>query len=475
MAYMRDNTGRRLDSFRVLDAAPFRVRDLPGVSDLSVMASPPTYTAGVSGAASAISSGVQYHPVNRGAFTYMGGNPTLDVENNMRINASAQIVGTAPPWACEFFLDDDRFEVCYKGASGSGNYRVLVDGQLTSASFIPFKADGGNYKDLFVFGSRARRRIRLEFEATFRFSGVIVSPTGWIVATPEEAISLVIGDSFTEPTIRGTGSFQHDGWVSVFGRGLGLRNMAPRGSGGTGYLNPGTGGRVKFRDRFLSDVVAFDPARVFFAGGINDANREGSSPSYTAAMTYAEALLLFDLAKSELPNAEIGVFSPWCATGVTGSLLAHSLAIKQAAEESGLPFYDLLGMTPDRLRVKTTLTAGISSGSSISVAHFIPQGAMVRVPTTTLSGGIAYRRVTGVSGTGPYTLTLDSAPGTLASGTAVETSGRPWSWGSGRVGATNGSGPNDLYISDDSTHPSPDGHAAAGRAAFQAYVSTLDL
>jgi lysophospholipase L1-like esterase len=56
----------------------------------------------------------------------------------------------------------------------------------------------------------------------------------------------------------------------------------------------------------------------------------------------------------------------------------------------------------------------------------------------------------------------------------VSTGARPWIFGTGKVGATNGSGNSDIYIGADGTHPPDAGHAYLARRAADAVVATLE-
>jgi hypothetical protein len=478
VAYMKDKTGRRLDSFEVVDTR-LRRRDVPSYSAYKVMATPPTYTAGAADAASAITSSFKIEPENRGAFTFLGGAPVrlASLNNNVGINTNSYL-GTAPFWSVEFHTDAPKIEIIQGGAGSSGRYRLIVDGQKTQADAIPARNSTSRFYDLYDWaGVRKMRHYRIEADTTFRFGGVNITKIDTIVRAADERPTIIMGDSFTEPSVRDNSAdpFVHDGWPGVFGRALGLRNCTPRGSGGTGYLNPGTAPRVKFRDRFMQDVVAFNPVRLFFAGGINDANRE---PTYTPQMAHDEALILFNMAKTELPNAEIAVFSPWCSRGSNASLWSFSAAIQAAATEAGLPFYDLLGMTRDEDRISTTLAAPITAPTtSISLTGAVPIGSVLRIGNTYSGSTTTFMQnaqVTAITGTGPYTVNLLSTfNGTAPIGATVVTSGNPWTYGDGRQGATTDNGPSDLTISDDTTHPTVLGHESAGLAALQKYVAKM--
>ena len=49
----------------------------------------------------------------------------------------------------------------------------------------------------------------------------------------------------------------------------------------------------------------------------------------------------------------------------------------------------------------------------------------------------------------------------------------PWFYGTGRIGATNGSGNSDLYISSDGTHPGPDGYAYLTARLAEAFKAQI--
>jgi hypothetical protein len=468
---------------------PLRGRDLAGVVERTVLATPPTYTAGVAGGATAISPVRTISPNDRAALTYFGGKPATSASINnfmgIGLDPAYPLQSTPPPWAAEFYSDTLNMEVVFAANSSVATcYRLVVDGQLTTAGtsgVVAGHADTAIYRDLYVFATTRMRHFRLEMDGGSRFAGLNVDSAASVTRAADEDFTIIVGDSFTEPTIRDTGiaTFsKHDGWAGVFGRAIGARNYMLSGSGGTGYLNPGSGGRVKLRDRFLTDVVAYNPKRVFFAMGINDANRE-VTPGYTAQMCYDECTTLFALAKSQLPYTDFNVSSPWTAKdGASSSIYAFTEAIAAAAAVARFTFFDVAAMVPRQHRVTTTLASQYTSGSSISTLAPVPVGASVIVGTpswgstpATIGGGT----VTGVTGSGPYAVSFGNAvaAGTIPAGSAVSTLGRAWTFGGGRQGATNGLGPSDVDISDDSTHPTVLGHKKAGRAAFQAYASQL--
>ena len=82
------------------------------------------------------------------------------------------------------------------------------------------------------------------------------------------------------------------------------------GVGATGYLNPSTGGKVKFRDRVQNDIINLNPDVVIVAGGINDHS------AYSAAAIQTEASLLFSTFETALPDVALIGLSPFWNKGV---------------------------------------------------------------------------------------------------------------------------------------------------------------
>jgi hypothetical protein len=465
-----------------------RLRTIPGFGGLPQTAvSPPVYTRGTAGGATAISGGVLTAASQADSFTDMGAISNADANGYYLSNNNAQsVTGSSEtnPWAREWYSDAPQLEVRLKG--GGGPYRLAYnDGTGWAYATSAALADPGGsstYLDLYDFtsvGGSKQRHFRLEMSGPFKFGGVYTGPTYALQRAAHDDAILFMGDSFTEPTFSDNTSpvlSGHESYAMLLGRALGYRNVWLSGSGGTGYLNPGTGTRFKFRDRVVADLINKNPQRWIIAGGLNDANREGSTPSYTAQMVHDEAVLLFNQIKAALPYSEGGVMSPFCSASPSVSLLAHRDALRTAATECGLPFYDILGCIPPSQRVVTTLAAAVtaSTATSISVNASIPYGTYVQIGTpawTTTPGAVSVKQSNGVTGSGPYAVTFAVQLGnTFSAGTPVIGYGFPWTTGQGRQGATTGSGTGDRFIGIDATHPTLLGHAALARACFAAML-----
>jgi lysophospholipase L1-like esterase len=359
------------------------------------------------------------------------------------------------------YADGTYLEIRGKGAGGKA--RVRVDGQLISATPTTFTNDGSTYLLPLTFGARAVRRITVEADSSFAFGGVRTNATDTIVPAPVASPRcIVLGDSFTD----GTGATaQPTNWVRRFAEAMGWPDTWASGLGGTGYLNPGSGGRVKFRDRVAADVIAYSPDVVIVAGGLNEVSGIGAA-TYTASQLQAEAVALFAQIKAGLPNALLVVVSPFWRNGVetynaagAGALLAARDAIKTAAVAAGAVFLDVLEL-PLAASVSTTLAASASSSATtVSLTDPVPIRSTIGIG----SGGTYERRVvTALSGTGPYSATVAALTSAHGSGEAVATVGASLWTGTGKAGATTGAGNSDLIVISDGTHPSQAGHELIG-------------
>lgn len=105
--------------------------------------------------------------------------------------------------------------------------------------------------------------------------------------------------------------------------------------GSTGYLNPGTPGRVNFQDRLEADVLAHQPDYVLFAGGINDNTITTNSAG--AAALQSACLNSYQIIQSNLPNCKIIVLGPfWPRSPNVPSIYLVNNAISNACQLAGI-------------------------------------------------------------------------------------------------------------------------------------------
>lgn len=431
----------------------------------AVMASPPTI--GALATSSAIASGKSWAstngPVTLDFFSYRAGGaiqvaggvfPDYNYVCSKSITNAADAAARAP-FCVDFVFSGTTLEVMFKGVTSS--LRIRVDGELVSATATAIGNTGSTYYLPVTFASRANRKISLEFSSNAMFGGVTTGPNDTIVRWKQPGPRcIVLGDSFTEGT--GADAGAASGWVRSFGESLGWADTWASGLGSTGYLAT-VSSKATFRQRVQTDLINQSPDAWVIAGGFND------YATYTGAQIGAEAALLFAQIKAALPNSAGIVLSPFWRSGVDNApytLWAARDAIKAAAVAAGLVFVDVLEMPLDGAGtpVSTTLAA-----SALASATTISSTARHRVGATVAIGSgaaLEHRVVTSSSGTGPYThgvaaLTYAHA----AAEPVVEVGACLWT-GTGRVGATTGTGNSDLLVSSDSTHPTQAGHDLLG-------------
>jgi len=234
----------------------------------ATMASPPTITD--SAGAITIGGAVRYDWTTSNKFLYLNGawavagagfpDDGYGIPSNTFYGGSTYVGSCG---AVEFDFPGDAFEVVVKGTGTK--YRVLVNGEVAGAS-PTYPADGGTKVFKVAFASSASRRIRIEASSNRAYFAAI-----WAASAPSKPSSysqrlIIIGDSFTE----GTGvTLVTDGLSVKIAQELGYKDFWNSGSGGTGWVNPGTG-RTSGFDRWTVDVVNRAPTMVILLLGLND-------------------------------------------------------------------------------------------------------------------------------------------------------------------------------------------------------------
>jgi len=458
-------------TYAPLPAAKFGTRrTLPRRSQVDVvMASPPTV--GALATATAIVSAIAWKPVGES-----GGSTALQTSRYFAYTQGAAIApyGTSSPNSLyvtsnsitgatnDTKMPSIGYEFEYSGAGAlellfkgiTSFYRLWVDGELVASAATSVGNTGSVYFLPVTFAARGQHRIRLD--STGVFGGVMTGPTDSVWAPEVRGPRVIVmGDSYTA----GTGS-NGDGvtnWVRKMASALGWPDVWSSGIGGTGYINPGGGGTVKFGDRVAADVIAYAPDLVIWEGGHNDT-------ASSAAAVQAAAAACFAQVAAALPSTRqivLGVLWNSGVEAVTTAVLDTDAALQTAAVVAGLPFIPFLTGPTDNAG-STTLSAQASSGATtVSVAAvFTPIRSTVEIDT----GAARERRiVTNISGVGPYTYTLNAAlSATHASGAAVTAVGANFWTGTGKVGTTTGVGNCDVIVSSDGTHLSQEGHDQLG-------------
>ena len=261
------------------------------------------------------------------------------------------------------------------------NFRVLVGGKIAGTASIPTDANWHYIK--VVFPVSATRRIRIEM-CGGKSKGLNVASTSEVTSTGRSyPLVTLIGDSFPE----GTGANQqYDGEGIAALRALGF-NPANASVGGTGLLNPGTGGRVNWQDsNRLADLAlngwtdaisgaASNPAMGVIMMTTNDvvaSSQWGGGASLQEAVNKA-LWTLIDHWNTQRPGKPLVVFGPsWPA----GDPVLDAYRLRDAGQEacwgaagSNVWFLDRLGpATFSRFGTNTFIsTTGTTTSGSTSI------------------------------------------------------------------------------------------------------------
>lgn len=333
----------------------------------------------------------------------------------------------------EFVHVGTSFELCFVAsfASSTNNLRILVDDRVVWSGSMPQATGNLHYLGLTFPGLRTRR-IRVE-GAHGRYRGINVANGAEIAATGRSyPLIAVMGDSFVEGT--GAAQFQDGEAVSLV-RCLG-GSIALGGVGGTGLLNPGTGGRVawtdpvRMTDLTMAGVVdalgaATAPMLGIVMMSLNDQGLANAfwSPfgsSFQDAIRN-RALALIDGWKAANPGKPLVVFGP---TWTSGTPLLDIYRLRDAAMEACWSESAANVWFIDRLSPATALRSGNRSFTSTTGSLTTGSAVIPGIPSTigvTVSAGIegagipAGARVVSVDSTTQVTI---SSPATVT-GTAT--------------------------------------------------------
>ncbi|MFA7287304.1 MAG: SGNH/GDSL hydrolase family protein [Melioribacteraceae bacterium] len=343
--------------------------------------------------------------------------------------------------------------------TANGLMMVKVDGEYTSLTPIAITGILYNYID---FGSVATRLVEVVLTSGL-FGGVYTGATDTISSAPAKGPkTVIVGDSFSGGTGTSAEMGLRGAFPAWFADLIGWDDVIVSGIGSTGYLADASGVATTYRQRVQHDVIDNAPDVIVFTGGYNDR-------AQTGAAIYAEACLLFKQVRDALPFAEVIVFSPFWYKGCTSfkSAAADIIPIRDALRDAAAlyscHFCDMLEMdlpigTP--LAAAGLLTSNITAGATTFVAD-----TLFAVPGT-VTIGTDRVRYSSVSGTGPFTYTLQSA-GTIyqahSIGDAVTPVGNSFWTGTGNAAVPTGIGNCDLITTSAvDIHPTDTGHRMIG-------------
>lgn len=321
---------------------------------------------------------------NTAKLTWVGG--TTDTDANLTYFARGAWYGVGRTFAynaIEFSHTGTQFELTLLASTlvAGVNFRVLVGGRIAGTAAITTDANWHYVKVAFPIS--ATRRIRLEM-CGGRPKGLNVTATSEVASSGRNyPLVTLIGDSFPE----GTGANQHyDGEGIATLRSLGF-NPANASVGGTGLLNPGTGGRVNWQDsNRLADLAlngwtdaisgtAPVPAMGVIMMSINDtvaSSLWGGAASLQEAVNKA-LWTLIDHWNTQRPGRPLVVFGP---TWPGGDPTLDIYRLRDAGQEacfgaagSNVWFLDRFGpATLSRTGANTFISsAGTTTSGSTSI------------------------------------------------------------------------------------------------------------
>lgn len=450
----------------------------PGTYPTPTTSTSMSSVSGTANAASAILSSVRFRMDTPGYFQYLGIDTPVFLSATDVYTSTGKFSKTIDsPWAAEFIFDTvdttGRFEVINLGKNAA--IRVVVNDQYltTTPTFKP-PSNGSVYNSLVVLGAPGIYKIRLEMDAGVAFRGINAGPTDTIRATNKKPFKIAIGgDSFTEPTVVDNTQITcgWDGYAQKLSYLLNA-NVISCGSGGTGYINPGSG-RYKMYDR-IDDMLSTNADVYMFALGINDYAND-------AAAISAQALSCFNAVRAYDKNAPIVVVSPFwkagCFTYPTNLLLTKDGIFNASSLVAGTYEIDVLTTYMDYNSSSTTGTLAFSASSgatTLSSTVSLPVNTFFRIGTGTNSEvrrvisntPVSNIYVLGFNGntfTGGGSVLINNH----AAGEVLTPVGPGIYSGSGRQGATVGNGNADRYTGTDATHPTVLGHFNIAQCLFK--------
>lgn len=372
-----------------------------------------TITVPAAGAVSAINgvaaTSTNVPITNTARITWLGGAADKDVNQTYFNRGSWYAGGRSNNYsAYEFLHTGTQFEaqmLCSTLAGTAGNFRVLVNDRI--AAMATLAGDGGNRLIRIQFPAAATRRIRIE-SCGGKHRGLNVSAVSEVSGTGRfYPLITVIGDSFPEAT-GAANTFDGEGIGAI--RAIG-GNCALGATGGTGLLNPGTGGKVNWQDaNRLADLAlngftdqitgtAANPLMAVVMMSIND--NALNATFWGGAATYQEAInralwTLIDHWQAQRPGRPMVIFGP---TSISDTPQLDAYRMRDAAQEA-------------------VLGAGGAGANLWFIDRMTPA-------TSTRRGGKIVVNLTGTLTSGTKTITALSSTAALSVGAALTGIGIP--------------------------------------------------
>ena len=227
----------------------------------------------------------------------------------------------------EFNIDCLEFELITLG--NGGKYKLAIDEgngfKYTSVDKQKLNdPDGSGYLTKVTFKDKRVRKIRFEIYNS-SFGGVYIKRTDTVfpISTPKLPLACYTGSSITE-----------GGYPWYVSQILGM-DCINAGVGGTGYVNPGPNGRVRYIERADNDLIKPNPDLIVIEGGINDSG-------YEIEEVTSAADELYKYIKGKLPNVKIIVIGMYWPRTAGQSVLDMNAGLRQTCLNNQISFIDLL-------------------------------------------------------------------------------------------------------------------------------------
>lgn len=227
----------------------------------------------------------------------------------------------------EFNMDCLEFEIITLGTKGS--YKLAVDEgngfrYTRNDKQQISESDGAVYLIKVTFNDKRIRKVRFEI-TNGMFGGIYMKKTDTVfpISTPKLPLACYTGSSITE-----------GGYPWYVSQILGM-DCINAGVGGTGYVNPGQNGRVRYIERADNDLIKPNPDLIVIEGGINDS-------SYSIEEVTSAADELYKYIKGKLPNVKIIVIGMYWPRTASQPVLDMNAALRQTCLNNQIAFIDLL-------------------------------------------------------------------------------------------------------------------------------------
>lgn len=274
-------------------------------------------------------------------FSYFGNKPKAGTGNTSQRTEGTIKGESIGGLIIKFSLYGSKFELIEMGTNTL--VRTMVNGKHVGQNDTALTASSGRtYYRTYDLGSTGYYDVTIFLEKFSELYGLNIEQNATIIPyTEKKPFVMFFGDSITESN-SGNGQRTAFGYPAIVSQKLNFDGWIS-GIGGTGYINPSTGGKVKFVDRIQTDVIAYRPDVLIVCGGLNDESFSLSSITTEIKNFYTQITTL-------LPNTKIIVTSPFSPSGTIPTIRQQITdLLKTTALGYKLPFIDMLtGSTYDK-------------------------------------------------------------------------------------------------------------------------------